>query len=50
MQKLVREFFYAYLLLGIIYILFNVFSLLMNLLETNKFSKKVVKGEEANEK
>lgn len=36
--------------LGIIYILFIIFSLVMNLLETNKFSKKVVKGEEAYEK
>lgn len=45
-----NEYIVGELLLGIIYILFIVFSLLMNLLETNKFSKKVVKGEEAYEK
>ena len=45
-----NEYIVWELLLGIIYILFIVFSLLMNLLETNKFSKKVVKGEEAYEK
>ena len=45
-----NEYIVGEVLLGIIYILFIVFSLLMNLLETNKFSKKVVKGEEAYEK
>lgn len=45
-----NEYIVGELPLGIIYILFIVFSLLMNLLETNKFSKKVVKGEEAYEK
>lgn len=45
-----NEYIVGELLLGIIYILFIIFSLVMNLLETNKFSKKVVKGEETYEK